>query len=387
MSPTVTQSKIPLMVNKLRTINNPVNKITFKGLHARLSGTTAQMFDDQSLLESVIQLTAERDKKSLFNALAEVMAELIDFEALLLLRIPPMANGHYLDISVSIPANAYRDKLILISNEHGKQRLVPDDSITACIDNAAITSASTEAGNRLLFPIIVNNKAIGILDIYGHQHSPESEKLIQNFIRIYSNFLAIIDDNEHDTLTGLLNRRTFDAQLSELLSEIAKRPLPVTDSERRLDKKATHHWIGILDIDHFKLINDNYGHVYGDEVLLLFADLMKKSFRSHDLLFRYGGEEFVVVLSPATESDALMVFNRFRQKLESHDFPQIGKVTVSIGMVKVNKIEHTTTLLEHADKALYYAKEHGRNQVQNYHELIEAGLLQKRDIEDDIEFF
>ena len=67
-------------------------------------------------------------------------------------------------------------------------------------------------------------------------------------------------------------------------------------NERREEKVDVNNWIGILDIDHFKSINDNYGHVYGDEVLLLFSDLMKKTFRGNDLLFRYGGEEFVVVL-------------------------------------------------------------------------------------------
>ena len=127
--------------------------------------------------------------------------------------------------------------------------------------------------------------------------------------------------------------------------------------------------------------------MYGDEVLLLFANLMEKTFRNTDLLFRYGGEEFVVVLSPATESDANMIFERFRKKLELFNFPQIGKITVSIGMVNIHTQEHPATLLEHADQSLYYAKEHGRNQVCSYNELIKSGELKVRQVESDIDIF
>ena len=114
---------------------------------------------------------------------------------------------------------------------------------------------------------------------------------------------------------------------------------------------------------------------------------MKQSFRSNDLLFRYGGEEFVVVLTPTTESDAVMVFERFRKKLEQFDFPQVGRITASAGIVKINNQLHATAVLEHADQSLYYAKEHGRNRVCNFHELTKAGLLKERDIESNIELF
>ena len=127
--------------------------------------------------------------------------------------------------------------------------------------------------------------------------------------------------------------------------------------------------------------------MYGDEVLLLFADLMRKIFRSTDLLFRHGGEEFVVVLVPAAESDSFRIFERFRQNVELFEFPQVGQVTVSIGMVKIDAQDNPSTLLEYADQALYYAKEHGRNQVCNYNELIKAGILKVRHTKNDIELF
>ena len=347
--------------------------------------------EEINLFESVIHITEERDKRSLEKALVGTLSDFIHFDSLILLRIPRNSNGEYLEVASSIPNNVFQDKLNIIPTEYGDQRIERDDRIAQCIDNNKVVSDRQSSIQRTLFPIAVNNVVTGVMDIYGYDSSVNTDKLINGFSRVYSNFLAIINDNEHDTLTGLLNRKTFDAQLSLLLSTAAaaeKNTMSSSENERRIDKNDdTWHWIGILDIDHFKNINDNFGHIYGDEVLLLFANLMEKTFRNSDLLFRYGGEEFVVVLSPSTELDARMVFERFRKKLELFDFPQVGKISVSIGMVNINAQEHPTTLLEHADQSLYYAKEHGRNQVCNYNELIKSGELKIRQIESDIDLF
>ncbi|WP_157826764.1 GGDEF domain-containing protein [Colwellia sp. 12G3] len=345
--------------------------------------------EDYSIFESVIHITEERDKRSLEKALIETISEFIDFDELILLRLPRNSNSEYLEAAVSIPESTVENKLIFIPHEYGDQRVLYDEEIALCIDSKATISSKENMVLRSLFPIIVNNKVSGILDIYGYQKTDITLKLISGFIRIYSNFQAIIDDNEHDTLTGLLNRKTFDAQLSGLLSISPSKSSPIKTKvkECRSAKVNSHHWIGILDIDFFKNINDKYGHVYGDEVLLLFAGLMKKSFRSNDFLFRYGGEEFVVVLTSVSDSDALKIFERFRCQLEAFNFPQVGKVTVSAGILKIAIEEHLTTIMERADKALYYSKEHGRNQVRDYNKLIEKGLLTNQSVESDIELF
>ena len=342
--------------------------------------------EEFNLFESVIHITEERDKRSLEKALIDTLSDFIEFDALILLRVPHNSNGKYLEVAVSTPTTAAQDKLKLILHEYGDQRVERDDITALCIDKNEITQDKKSVICRTLFPINVNNRVAGIIDIYGYQSTGETENLIRGFIRVYSNFLSIINDNEHDALTGLLNRKTFDVQLSELLStSSSENNSASTDVERRASNNQ--HWVGMLDIDLFKNINDNFGHVYGDEILLLFADLMKKTFRNGDLLFRYGGEEFVVVLTVASNSDAFMVLDRFRQKIESFNFPKVGHVTVSAGMVKVGTQEHPATLLEHADKALYYAKKNGRNQVHDYHELIKEGLLKERDVKGDIELF
>ncbi|MDO9142236.1 MAG: GGDEF domain-containing protein, partial [Methylobacter sp.] len=138
------------------------------------------------------------------------------------------------------------------------------------------------------------------------------------------------------------------------------------------------------DIDHFKQVNDDFGHLYGDEVLLTFSQLMGKCFRYNDFLFRFGGEEFVVILNLACRNTAMTIFNRFRESVANYHFPTVGRITVSIGLTRVDGVSMPTTQLDHADKALYYAKENGRNRVVLYEDMI---IPAQNNIANDIELF
>ena len=135
------------------------------------------------------------------------------------------------------------------------------------------------------------------------------------------------------------------------------------------------HWLAIIDIDHFKRINDRFGHLYGDEVLILLARNMKRLFRQRDKLFRFGGEEFVIVLDRTAEASAEIVLDRFRETIEKTHFPQVGKVTVNIGFVRLDKVDVSSAIIGRADQALYYAKQNGRNRVCFYEKLVAQGIL------------
>src|SRR5690348_12705445 len=100
---------------------------------------------------------------------------------------------------------------------------------------------------------------------------------------------------------------------------------------------------------------------------------MREVFRDGDSLFRYGGEEFIAILAPTPVEEAWAIFERFRQAIEVHKFPQIGKVTASIGFVRINTQIIASEVVGHADQALYFAKKNGRNQVCYYDELVEQG--------------
>ena len=184
----------------------------------------------------------------------------------------------------------------------------------------------------------------------------ETLETLEHLRGIYQNLVILHDAKERDVLTTLPNRQSLDLRLMQVCQHYCDNPV----MDKIHDKSS---WIAILDIDHFKRVNDNFGHLYGDEVLLIFSQIMDRKFRYNDFLFRYGGEEFVVVLNLSTQEAAMTVFNRFRSAVEEYHFPTVGKVTVSIGVTHIDNSAMPSMLLDRADKALYYAKEHGRNQV------------------------
>jgi diguanylate cyclase (GGDEF)-like protein len=193
----------------------------------------------------------------------------------------------------------------------------------------------------------------------------------------YRNLVILHDAKERDVLTRLPNRQSLESRLLNVWEHYCL--YPVVD---KTQEKSS--WIAILDIDHFKRINDSFGHLYGDEVLLIFSQIMNKTFRHNDFLFRYGGEEFIVILNLATQVGAEIAFNRFRNAIADYNFPKVGKVTVSIGTTHISSKFMQTTLLDHADKALYHAKETGRNKVVVFEDM---NVLASENNESAIEFF
>ena len=157
-----------------------------------------------------------------------------------------------------------------------------------------------------------------------------------------------------DPLTGLHNRRYLEAHLDGLVKR-------ANDNNKALS-------VLLFDIDHFKKINDTYGHRIGDEVLIELSNRVRRNVRGFDLTARYGGEEFIVVMPDTTMDVASAVAERLRAKIASVEFapPSLDKglsVSVSIGAAMAGMEETPGSLIERADKALYAAKDAGRNRV------------------------
>jgi len=162
-----------------------------------------------------------------------------------------------------------------------------------------------------------------------------------------------------DGLTGLHNHRYFQERLAERIEEARRHP--------------TRHTLLLMDIDHFKQVNDKFGHPVGDEVLRSIAGLLKSSIRNVDLAARYGGEEFVLLLANTGREGGMKLANRIRKAASRLKFEVEGKtftVTISMGIATFpDDAKNQSTLIERADRALYYAKENGRNQVVLYHDI------------------
>ncbi len=156
-----------------------------------------------------------------------------------------------------------------------------------------------------------------------------------------------------DGLTKLYNSRSFYSQLELEVDRFNRYGHPLA--------------LLLLDIDYFKQYNDAYGHLEGDKVLVRFSQIIKSCLRANDSAYRYGGEEFTVILSETGAEEALTVAHRIRAKLEEEVFsPENGKavtVTISIGVTEYWPKEELATFIQRADKAMYHSKQNGRNLV------------------------
>lgn len=159
-----------------------------------------------------------------------------------------------------------------------------------------------------------------------------------------------------DALTGLKNRRYFDQRMSEEVALSLRHKLPLS--------------LMLLDVDHFKKINDTYGHQIGDEVLSSLAKLISGMVRDSDIVARYGGEEIAIITPRTSKEEAALLAERLRDLIEKTTVAMVGttqevvQVTVSLGICSLSAvITDKDALLEESDQALYLAKKYGRNRV------------------------
>ena len=151
-----------------------------------------------------------------------------------------------------------------------------------------------------------------------------------------------------DSLTGLANRHRIDEFLVNKLK----------------DTQAMNMSFSIIffDIDHFKVVNDKYGHKIGDSVLLELAELIHKNLSKRDLLGRWGGEEFIVI-TDVVGNDAAMLAETLRELVEQHKFKDAGRITASFGVTSSQQVDSIDSILNRVDQGLYHSKNLGRNKV------------------------
>lgn len=245
------------------------------------------------------------------------------------------------------------------------------------------------APHGTLLPLGTRTQAHGVVELLTEQPLNERDlRTLQAVLRLYCNFQAVLDYGERDALTGLLNRKTFDENVMRLLAAV-ELPLgePAPGVEHRRPAGPSPLWLGVIDIDHFKRVNDTFGHLIGDEVLLLLAQLMRGSFRHQDQIYRFGGEEFVVLMRCPDAATASATLERLRRHAERCDFPQVGHITVSVGFTRLREGDTPTEAFDRSDKALYHVKQHGRNRVADHASLVSAGELADADLATAVDFF
>ena len=344
-----------------------------------------------SLLKHMVDMTGHRDHAMLDLSVISAVQELASARRTRVLSVSTVRGTCFVRARASIEAGRCARMEEQADHAALGEPLAAFPELAAALSRheASAESVGRDATRTLWLPIWFGDKADTCLEIVlAEPFARETLSMIGGVVSVYRNFQNLLDYSERDSLTGLLNRKTFDDQLARMLQASAEpEPLLPGEPERRQPCPAEKQWLAVIDVDHFKAVNDKFGHLYGDEVLILIANLLQSSFRAHDRVFRFGGEEFVVLLRSTTLDNARKIIDRFRSNVEAYVFPQLGTVTVSVGFVSISAYESPVVTLGHADQALYYAKTHGRNQACHYDELVSGGLLQTIASNDTAEFF
>lgn len=343
------------------------------------------------LLDHLVEITGHRDHDLLDIS---VMTALLNMIGVHHARVMELFQSHG-ELLIRPRISVAEGKVQTIAEEssaleYAGEPIVAYPGLVSCIAQRKNRLEEVRANGQyaLWIPIWQNDKVSTCLEVVNDTpFTTQMLQVMEGILSVYRNYQSLLVYSEHDSLTGLLNRKTFDEKFARMVhAKQLDQSSQLAEGDRRHHTEATSQWLAVIDIDHFKRVNDVFGHLYGDEVLILVANVLRSSFRTQDRIFRFGGEEFVVLLRSSTLADAQMVFERFRENIEHYAFPQVGKITVSIGFASISQ-EAPVVTLGHADQALYYAKEHGRNQVCYYDELHKQGLLHTGQKKESVEFF
>ena len=213
--------------------------------------------------------------------------------------------------------------------------------------------------HRCSYGLKIEGKYLGDLILYRRKRFQENELakveiLLSSLIYPLKNALQYkqaLDSAFTDPLTGAQNRMAMDQALNREV-ELAHR-------------QGSSLSIILLDADHFKNINDSYGHAVGDEVLKAIAKVTQQNIRQSDVLYRFGGEEFLIILGQTDTEGAIRLADRIRENIAAMDMINGSKIdiTASLGVTTLNEQDNSASLFKRADKALYQAKNAGRNRT------------------------
>ena len=330
------------------------------------------------LLDRLAETTAHRDRDALDVSIARLLFEVNGARRVALYRViddhgrPRVQQRAVFDASGSREAEATGETGLRID---ALPPLESNPNWAECVLLQDVVHLATgiDGNVRTVFPLCDETAVFGLLEIDTPDGlRPREAASVAGVLRILRNHIALLDYGQRDTLTGLLNRKTFESSFGKLAAQSGR--------------SGPGCWLGVVDIDLFKSVNDRHGHLFGDEVLLLVSRLMRESFRGTDRLFRFGGEEFVIALD-ADADGAQVAFERLRALIADYRFPQLGQVTISVGYTRVLPTDSPAAAIDRADAALYFAKRNGRNQSHCHERLLADGLLAAKVMNAEVELF
>ena len=356
-----------------RRENHPPEQLLVEVFSELSQSLAQQRWREINVLLRLSMLTGlQMQLEATLNMLCDFAGEIIPYDSAVVYfwdevqeQVQPRVTRNLEDV----PAESYRRGNILNfwATKYARPLLAPagaNEQADALLRDMGFHSA-------LVLPLLVSNRVVGSLQFFARRPGAFCEadaQLLWILVLIAENLLTREYANEGlirfaftDYLTGLKTRGYFEQQLD----------LEIKRSERKREKFA----LLMIDIDHFKQLNDRYGHHVGDQVLRDVASILMKDMREVDTVARYGGEEFVIVVPETSGAGARRVADRVRRAVEKSRFfagsaRAVEHLTISIGIAIFDTdAQFKRDLIEAADAALYEAKSTGRNRVVLYSEL------------------
>ncbi len=291
---------------------------------------------------SVLFLNGSRDEASKI-----LLQEVLPKTAPLLSHLSELTQAQRMDV---------QKVLLLSSSEAEKSRTqIAIFSVIAVLVSLTVTTIAIWYGRKLSGQLQDMNNYLE-QKIYERTESLLEQKIHERTESLLDTQKELLEDNSEltrlaltDSLTGLSNRNYMNQVLHKEYS--------------RFERHNQRFGIVMLDIDHFKRVNDNFGHDIGDVVLKKLASIFENAIRNSDFIARWGGEEFLICCTTIEEEDLLPIAETIRQLLGSTDFETVGQITASLGCAAIVKGETIGELIKRADIALYEAKNNGRNRT------------------------
>jgi diguanylate cyclase (GGDEF)-like protein len=346
-----------------------------------------------TLIEHIVKLTDHRDRDLLELTLSKALIDLLPIDRVVIARVFSQEGvKRWLEVAtldmrgggkVVDPLRMDFDSLPLFDDSK--------DRVNCLRTHAPVVFAwAGEEGPRVTtIPLFSEsrNEEEGVIEIHSGSLLKDAQmQTLGDLHRVFQNMYSLLAYSDRDALTGLLNRKSLDdtfysavlEEMDEKLEGAASKSANATvmPGQERRHRVPPNYWLGTVSVDHFGVINDKNGHLIAEEVLLLVARIMNNTFRTYDRIYRFGGEQFAVLMHCPDEALVLAAFERFRVNMEKFNFPQVGKVTACGGFTRISADDSPSTALERAERAVDYAQHNGGNQVFSHIELVRKGAFQ-----------
>ena len=318
------------------------------------------------VLPHLAELTNQRQREQLEITLAEALMACVEPQAIQFLTL--VAKGKELSwfSRGCFFANKPPQLQEIIGAQFEDMELLGYNSARLLVYQSASEHVSSQDKQTCtIFPVLGEHGVESLVEITtATALQPLMMTVVKNMLQVFLNMNILLDHSERDGLTGLLNIKSFQAAFLK-----AQAGVPLLGRDARIydmyreSEIPDVYWIAMVDIDYFKRVNDKFGHLVGDDILFQVAQLLKQNFRFHDRMYRFGGEEFIILMRCHNLKDATTAVERFRKQIHEYEFSNIGSLTMSIGLTQLLNIDTPATALDRVAKAIYRAKTEGRNRV------------------------